>query len=112
MKVYIELLIPLLIGLFVILWFVWKSISTKWHNWRYKEQNDRGKKGEEHRQELIRQGLPDPVRTIAKAVNDTGGQGKLERRSDVPPTDTSNARENSDSIGKGSGRRKFFRKQK
>ena len=109
MKVYIELLIPLLIVLIAGLWFLWFKLSKKFHNWRYKPENDRGKKGEEHRQELIKAGQPDPIGAITDAVKDTGGQGKPEGQDIVQATELDIVRKDSNGFGKGSKSGRKFR---
>ena len=101
MKIYIEVLIPFVIMSLVTLWFFWLKLSTKWHKWRYKPENDRGEKGEEHRKELIRAGLPDPITTVAKTIVDTSGQREPTERSDLPTATSDDVGTNSNSVGKG-----------
>lgn len=91
MKIYIEILIPILIALLFGFWFVWFKLTKKISQWRYKEQDDKGKIGEEHRQELIRRGLPDPSRAVAKTIAGSAGQGESEGRGNVQATSSLDA---------------------
>lgn len=99
MKVYVEVVILIIIALIFLIWFAWFHLSRKYHNWRYKPENDRGKKSEEHRQELLRRESSDRKRSVEKATSGSRGQGEPEGRGDVPTTGTSDAGKDSDSIG-------------
>lgn len=112
MKIDIEVLVLLLIGLLVLLWFIWLKLSKLFHNWRYKEKNDKAKIGEEHRQELLRQGRPDPVKSITTTINDSGGQGGTKERSSIPATDANTSGKDSAGVRKSSRRRKLFRRRR
>jgi len=121
---YIELLVITIIITLLVIWFLWLKLSTKYHNWRYNEKNDRGKIGEEHRQELLKAGRSDPsagiTRTIGrstKAIDYPTRQGKLERRELLQTTspfirgeEGNSSRESSESVTKPI--RNPFRKRK
>ena len=118
MKIYIEVLIPLIIGIIFFVWFIWFSISKKWSERRYKPENDRGKIGEEHRKELIKEGRPDPSGRIANTivsdnvpVESIGRQGELEGRDDISTTNVDSNGEDSTSVRKKPTRRGIFRRK-
>jgi len=118
MRIYIEILIPLIIGLIFSFWYIWFLISKKWSERRYKPENDRGKIGEEHRQGLVKEGKPDPSGRIAKtitadniSIKSIGRQGESKRRSDIPTTSTDSNGKDSNSIRKKPARRGFFRRK-
>lgn len=111
MKIYIELLIPIIAALMFLFWFLWLKATKLFHRWRYNEKKDRGKIGEEHRQELIRRGLSDPSRTIGKTIDNIDGQGISERRNDIPTADVDVVGEDNSGSGKSRRRRKLFRRR-
>lgn len=110
MKIYIELLIPLLIALLFIIWGMWLFITKKISQRRYNENKDRGKIGEEHRQELIGAGFTDPSGRIAKTIIDSSRQDESERRNDVSSTDVGDAGKDSSRIRERSSRRGIFKR--
>lgn len=110
MQLYIELLVLGSIGLMFALWFLWVTTTKFYHKWRYKPENDRGKKGEDNRQRLIREGHPDPIGTVAKAIDDIGGQGESEGSRVIPTADVNSVGKDSDGIRK-SRRRRIFRRK-
>jgi len=102
--VYIEFLVFIIVALLFFIWFIWLKLSKKYHNWRYNEKNDRGKIGEEHRQELLKAGRSDPVagvrREISRStetVNSSARQGEFEGRELFPSTTSYARREESNS---------------
>jgi len=78
-EVAIEILIPIiLLGVFLI-WFFWERITRWLGKKKYNPDNDKGKKGEEQRQELIRKGKPDPVRELTKTIRSSGRSAQPEK---------------------------------
>jgi len=95
---HIEVIVMVVSFLLFIIWLIWLKLSKKYHNWRYNSKNDRGRIGEEHRQELIKSGKSDPstgitraITSNAKGIDDPKGQGELEGRELLSST-TSDAR--------------------
>lgn len=114
MKIYIELLIIVIIGLMLLLWFIYLKISQFIYVRRYKPENDKGYQGNKRRQELLKEGRPDPIKRIAEAINGEGerntineGQGEFEGHSDLQTTKTDSDGETSKSNGKVSKPRRF-----
>lgn len=105
--VYIEFLVFIVVLSLFIVWFLWMKLSKKYHNWRYNIKNDRGKIGEDHRQELLKAGRPDPSTKVARTVagsTETGGfstgQRDFERRELLSPTTFNVGGEEGNSIGR------------
>ena len=59
-KLYIELLVVAIILIVLLVWILWMAISKYIYVRRLKPENDKGQKGEDERQRLIREGLPNP----------------------------------------------------
>jgi len=69
MKFYIEYLIFVIPPLIFVLWFLWFRLSKIWLRRRYKPENDKGRKGEEHRRELT--GLGEGQRGVEGSAQPT-----------------------------------------
>lgn len=108
--VYIEVLIILIPLLLVVAWFLYVQLTKYIYNRRYKPENDKGKKGEEHREEFIRRGLQDTSPEPEKTSVNLTGQREPEGRSDVPTASSSLVGKNDTSLRKGSRRRGIFRR--
>lgn len=99
--IYIEVLILFIVIAIFGIWFVWVKLSKKYHNWRYKPENDRGKIGEDHRKELLKKGKPDPVRGVQRSITTDPSrielperQGESEGHSDIPATESNSTGKN------------------
>lgn len=93
---YIESIIFIIILLLITFWTIWYAVSRKWNERRYKPENDRGKIGEEHRQEFIREGKSDP----SKSIGFYDGQRQPARQFSLPPTVANNPGEDGHGTGK------------
>ena len=80
----------------IFLWFTWFKIS-KWINERrYKQEDDKGYRGEENRKRLIAEGEPKPTKSI---INDAG-LTQPPGQSILPATETNDLGKADNSIGK------------
>jgi len=93
---YIEVLVLVVIVLLVFLWFAWYKTSKWFNERRYKQENDRGHKGEENRKRLIAEGKSDPTKSI---INDAGFK-EPGRQSILQTTETNNLGKADNSNGK------------
>lgn len=94
----IELLVFIVMVLVVIAWFVFTFITKQISKWRYKPENDKGKKAEDNRRQLIARD-----RELKKTINVDAGSSKLADRELLQTTDV-------DSVGKNSkSTRGFFK---
>ncbi len=92
----IAILFPILI---FFLWAIWRKLSKIWSKRRYNPENDKGKKGEEYRRELIRRD-----KEFAEAESGIAGSSQSEERRILPTA-------NIGSYGKDSNRpRGIFRR--
>lgn len=101
MIIYIELLV---VGVLLALLFIWGAyiiLSKKFYKWRYKPENDRGKKGEEFRQELIQQGRADREGTSTRTGSpNLEGERFTDERTNLSPTNSLSVGKTSKSNGK------------
>jgi hypothetical protein len=104
------LVLASLIGLFL-LWLVWKRFTDWRLKKKYNPDNDEGKKGEARRQQLIREGRPDPVREIADAKFSASGSAPTEGRRVLQAAASGIAGEDSSKPGRSSKLRRIFRKK-
>ena len=106
-QIDVEVLVILALVFMFVVWLGWYYLSKRWNNRRYKPENDKGRIGEEHRQELIREGLPDPAKGIDRGVGtnkspskDSPGQRVPKGRISVPTADADSVGEDGDKLGK------------
>lgn len=119
MAIYIEVLVIFAMVFMVIVWAVWNKVSRFIIKRRYKQEDDKGWLGEEHRKKLIGRGVEDPIRTIKNSVEQVSngsisdeGQGTSSTGTDIQTTDVNVSGENSSGTRKGNCFRKFFRRKK
>lgn len=107
MKIYIEVLVIIILILVVLVWALWMAISKYIYVRRYKPENDKGERGEQERQRLIKEGLPNPgtrdqFSRGAESTDSIKGSPKPREQIGVQTTDTNNDREDSNSSRKSS----------
>lgn len=105
-QIDIEVLVILALIFMFVVWLIWNYLLKIWNIRRYKPENDKGRIGEEHRQELLNEGLPDPAKGIdgrigtgKNKVKDTGRPRNSSKRSSIPTANINSVGE--DSIGFG-----------
>ncbi len=110
-SIAIELLVIIVILGVLGIWFLWEKLSSLRARKKYNPNNDRGKQGEEHRKELIKGGVADPIRELTDTTLDIPRPPIVEEPRVLPTTTSSESGEVSGSDGKTSSRpRNFFKR--
>jgi len=100
MEIYVELIFIFLIVLIFVFWVVWFNITKKRAIKKYKQEDDKGKIGEEHRKELIKRGDADPIAAITDREFSSEGFTESEERGVLQTSETNSVGKDSRSRGK------------
>ena len=95
MKIYLEVLIPIILLFISLVWYLWRAWSKRRLIKKYKPENDKARKGGEQLRAIERT-KPD----TSTAVEDIIRPNQPEGRELLQTTDVSNTRKDSSSIRK------------
>lgn len=109
-NISIEVLVLFSLFTIFLIWILWYNITRWIANKRYNPNNDKGRKGEERRTELVERGNADPGREITESISGSGRSTQPEEPGVSMATTPESPGETDKSVRRIDKLREFFNK--